>query len=318
MIKSYALQDKLLVPQEGNLAEAAWVDLHSPTPEEERAVEAALNFEIPTHEEMHEIEISSRLYTYKNTAYMTAVLPANSDSGDPAMGPVAFALTRTHLVTIRFHDPRVFTNFPARAQATHAEMDGPQDVLVGLLEAIIDRQADILERSARDIDRLSRDIFRPAQKGTPRDFQAVLEKVGQMGILNSNIRDSLLTMDRLSAFLMQILDKNQVEADLRARGKTLGSDLKSLADHANFLSDKITFLLDATLGLISIEQNGIIKIFSVAAVIFLPPTLIASLYGMNFVNMPELGWTYGYPFALGLMVLFAVLPYLYFKYKKWL
>src|SRR5690606_26947989 len=151
-----------------------------------------------------------------------------------------------------------------------------------------------------------------------RDHQSVLEKVGQMGILNSNIRDSLLTIARLAAFLMQILAKHEVDHALRARGKTLGSDVKSLADHADFLSDKITFLLDATLGLIKIEQNGIIKIFSVAAVIFLPPTVVASLYGMNFDNMPELHWTYGYPYALGLMVMCAVLPYLYFKYKKWL
>lgn len=318
MINAFSLQDGLLTPQQSRLDGAVWVDLSSPTAEEEQLVEKALNFEIPTHEEMHEIELSSRLYTYNNAVYMTAVLPANADSGDPIMGPVAFVLTPTHLVTMRFHDPRVFTSFPGRALATKAEMDGPHSVLISLLESVIDRQADILERSARDIDRLSRDIFRPAQKNQTRNFQNVLEKIGQMGNLNSNIRDSLLTMERLTAYLLQILTKHEVGAPLHARSKTIGSDVKSLADHAKFLSDKITFLLDATLGLINIEQNNIIKIFSVAAVIFLPPTVIASLYGMNFVNMPELEWTYGYPYALGLMVVFAVLPYVYFKYKKWL
>ena len=317
MIQCYSLDGNLLHPT-NTLADAVWVDAFNPTKEEETQLETAFGLDLPTLADMDEIELSSRLYTFENAAYMTAIVPANSDGGDPQMGPVTFVLTGNNLVTLRYHNPRVFTSFPPRAMTTRQEMKDSRDILVALLEAVIDRQADILERTARDIDRLSRDIFRPAQKGQNRDHQSVLEKVGQMGILNSNIRDSLLTIARLAAFLMQILAKHEVDHALRARGKTLGSDVKSLADHADFLSDKITFLLDATLGLINIEQNGIIKIFSVAAVIFLPPTVVASLYGMNFDNMPELHWTYGYLYALGLMVMCAVLPYLYFKYKKWL
>jgi magnesium transporter len=139
-----------------------------------------------------------------------------------------------------------------------------------------------------------------------------------MGNLNSNIRDSLLTFERLVAYLSQLLAKRDASPDMRERARTLVSDVKSLADHANFVASKITFLLDATLGLIGIEQNGIFKIFSVVSVIFLPPTLIASTFGMNFTHMPELSWEYGYAYAVGLMVTFAMLPYLFFKFKKWL
>ncbi len=318
MIQSYSIQNDVLTPNASGLADALWLDLDNPTPDEEAAVQAALNSAIPTREEMHEIEISSRLYTYNGATYMTAILPANSDTGDPVMGPVSFVLTPTHLVTIRYHDPHVFTSFPPRALATQMEMDGPSSVLVALLEAVIDRQADILERAAADIDLQSRGVFLPAKRGRNPDYQKVLEKIGQMGNLNSNIRDSLLTLDRLVAYLGQVLTKHNASPDLRDRARTLASDVKSLTDHANFVGSKITFLLDATLGLINIEQNGIIKIFSVVSVVFLPPTLIASMFGMNFMNMPELQWAYGYPYAIGLMVTFAVIPLLYFKYKKWL
>jgi len=318
MIQSYSLQNDVLTPNADRLADALWLDLDNPTPDEEAAVQAALNCDIPTREDMHEIEISSRLYTFNNATYMTAILPANSDNGDPVMGPVSFVLTPTHLVTIRYHDPRVFTAFPPRAMATQMEMDGPSSVLVALLEAVIDRQADILERAAAEIDLQSRAVFIPTKRGKNPDYQKVLEKIGQMGNLNSNIRDSLLTLDRLVTFLGQVLTKQNASPDLRDRARTLASDVKSLTDHANFVGSKITFLLDATLGLINIEQNGIFKIFSVVSVIFLPPTLIASMFGMNFTNMPELNWAYGYPYAIGLMITFAVLPFLYFKYKKWL
>lgn len=318
MIKSYSLQDGVLTLNTGDLAAAIWIEMSNPTAEEEAAVEAVLACDIPTQAEMNEIEISSRLYSFNHSTYMTAILPANSDSGDPVMGPVSFVLTPTHLVTIRYHDPRVFTSFPPRAHATRLEMDGPNAVLVALLEAVIDRQADILERAAAEIDQQSRGVFLPVKRGKNPDYQKVLEKIGQMGNLNSNIRDSLLTLDRLVTYLGQVLPKHDASPDLRERARTLASDVKSLTDHANFVGSKITFLLDATLGLINIEQNGIFKIFSVMSVIFLPPTLIASTFGMNFVHMPELQWVYGYPYAIGLMVTFVVLPLLYFKYKKWL
>jgi magnesium transporter len=146
----------------------------------------------------------------------------------------------------------------------------------------------------------------------------VLEQIGRKGDLTSHIRDSLVTLERLVGFLGHVAMQRKSGKDLRERLKTLSRDVRSLTDHSSFLSQKITFLLDATLGMINIEQNAIIKIFSVAAVVFLPPTLIASIYGMNFEEMPELDWLFGYPFAIALMILSAILPYLFFKRRGWL
>ena len=195
-----------------------------------------------------------------------------------------------------------------------------ESVLVALLEAIVDRLADILERAGRDIDQISRAVFRHrADKPTrSHDFQEMLEAIGRKGDLTSNIRDSLVTLERLVGFLCQAMLPRKNGRDMRDRVKTLARDIRSLEDHASFLSQKITFLLDATLGMINIEQNAIIKIFSVAAVVFLPPTLVASIYGMNFEFMPELGWHLGYPLALVVMIGSAILPYLYFKRRGWL
>ena len=179
----------------------------------------------------------------------------------------------------------------------------------------------MLERAGRDIDALSHDIFQSSEtKANKRDrnFQKVLQTIGSKEGLTSDIRDSLMTLQRLSGFLGNALGQDKNGKELRARVKVLTRDVMSLADHVTFLSQKITFLLDATLGMINIEQNGIIKIFSVAAVVFLPPTLVASVYGMNFEIMPELQWPLGYPLALGLMVLSAILPFWYFKRRGWL
>jgi len=317
MINAYHTEAGILRRDDTRLATALWVDLFCPTPEEEAAVEAALGIDAPTREEMEEIEVSSRLYMENGTAYLTAILPANADGDDPVMSPVSFVLTPTHLLTVRYHAPRVFETFPPRAEKTAQSLPDAATTLIALLDAVIDRQADILERAGRSVDRLSHDIFRKnKEKGS--DFQKILEDIGREGDLVSNIRDSLLTLERLIGFLANHAAQKGFRRDLRDRVKTLSRDARALSDHAGFLSGKITFLLDATLGMINIQQNAIIKIFSVAAVIFLPPTLIASIYGMNFSVMPELSWTWGYPFALGLMVLFAVLPYRYAKYRKWL
>lgn len=323
MIRSFAADAGRLKPlQDGAdaIAQAVWIDLLSPTPDEEAALESMLSVNIPTKEEMEEIEISSRLFTEDAAAFMTAILPANADGDDMEMYPVTFVLTPTHLITVRYHEPRAFRTFPVRAQKIAMGCDTAEGVLIALLEAVVDRLADILERAGRDIDAISRSIFRK-NSGKPTisaDLQNTIEAIGRKGDLTSNIRDSIVTMERLAGFMGQATLHRKRAKDTPERIKTLTSDIRSLADHAGFLSQKITFLLDATLGMINIEQNAIIKIFSVAAVVFLPPTLIASIYGMNFLHMPELEWQLGYPFALGLMVLSAILPYLFFKYRGWL
>jgi magnesium transporter len=304
----------------GHLDQVSWIDLVDPTEEEEKELERRLGINIPTRAEMEEIEISSRLYQDNGVAFMTATLPAQTEGENPQIAPVTFVLAGERLITVRYHEPSAFRSFPTRAEKVATGCEDGESILVSLLEAVVDRLADVLERAGHDIDRISRGVFQH-NGGKPtksRDFRKVLEDIGRKGDLTSNIRDSLMTLERLIGFLGHVTTQRKCSKEVRDRLKTLSRDIRSLSDHSSFLSQKITFLLDATLGMIGIEQNAIIKIFSVAAVVFLPPTLIASIYGMNFEAMPELKWLFGYPFAIGLMILSAILPYAYFKRRGWL
>ncbi len=323
MIRGFACQDGRLEGVDEVMAQldrVTWMDLVDPTRDEELALGRYLGIDIPTREEREEIEISSRLYHQDGAAFMTAILPAQTEGEVPLIAPVTFVLAGERLITIRQHEPRAFQTFPARAVKVSMACADGETILVALLEAIVDRLADVLEHVGRDIDRISHDVFQlhQAKPTKSRDFQKILEGIGRKGDLTSDIRDSLATLERLIGFLGHVTTQRKSSKDIRERVKTLARDVRSLADHASFLSQKNTFLLDATLGMINIEQNAIIKIFSVAAVVFLPPTLVASIYGMNFEAMPELHWVIGYPFAIGLMIISAILPYLYFKRRGWL
>ncbi len=317
MISVYSVTDGRL--QHGELAAlspaAVWVDLLEPAPEEEAAVERILGIAVPTREEMEEIEASSRLYRDGDTLYLTTPVVTNADSDDPQSTAVTFILGARSTVTVRYGNPQSFANFASRAGRQRGFAITGDAVLLGLLETITDRLADVLERIGGDLDALSRRIFRPTDAAS--DLQALLRAIGCHGDLTSKVRDSLLGIGRVVSFL-GIDNERLPHKDTRQRLKTVTRDVRSLNEHAAFLSTKIGFLQDATLGMISIQQNNIIKIFSVVAVVFLPPTLIASIYGMNFDRMPELSWPYGYAFALGLMVVSAILPYLYFKRRGWL
>ena len=321
MIEGYAGRDGRLVRITDDLPlGAVWLDVTGPDRAEEESLEAALGVDLPTREDMEEIEQSSRLYAEDGALYMTVMLPAGSESDAPEVAPVTFVLTPRHLVTIRYHAPKAFEMFLQRATKGASDCNGVETITLSLLEVMVDRLADVLERVGRDIEVISRSIFAKdgarARKGS--GWRSVLEEIGRKGDMVSTIRDSLGTLDRLTVFWGQRLRDAPDTRELRARLKDLTSDVRGLEDHSAFMSQKISFLMDATLGLIGIEQNGIIKIFSVASVVFLPPTLIASIYGMNFDLMPELSWPYGYPAALGAMILSAVLPYVYFKRRGWL
>ena len=317
MIASYRLTEGRLAGPAAPLHEALWIDLFRPSADEEADVETLVGFDVPTREDMAEIEASSRLYFEDGAAVMTAILPAHADGDDPEMEPVSFVLTADRLVTVRYHEPRSFATFAARAQKGGIASAEPAALLVALLEVIVDRIADITERAASEIDGISRRIFRDT-KSAGRDYQALLEEIGRKGDLISKIMDSLLTLERLDRFLSHVTVQRKAGKDLRERVKTLSRDVGSLIDHGNFVAGKVTFLLDATLGMISIEENKINKILSIVAAVFLPPTLIASIYGMNFQNMPELAWPFGYPLALILMVCTAGGTFLFFKRKGWL
>jgi magnesium transporter len=295
-----------------------WIDLLNPTADEETTLEAQLGVDIPTREEMQRLEVSGRLYKEDDAVVMTATLPARTDSDDLLMEAVAFVITRDKLVTVRYHEPRVFKTFPQRAIQSNLGCAGGGAVLVALLEATVDRTTDILERAEQEVDAISRAIFRSEQsRSVRRDLMKTLQLIGRKGDLCSNIQVSLLSLQRLSGFYGHILAE-KANKEQRGRVRTVEHYLESLSDHSSFVSQKVTFLLDATLGMINIEQSNIIKIFSIAAGVFLPPTLIASIYGMNFTFMPELRWEYGYPLAGLLMLASAVLPFWYFKRRGWL
>jgi magnesium transporter len=307
-------------------ADALWIDLTMPSAAEIAAIERAFAIEIPTREEMHEIEASSRLYTDHGALFMTTPVLHRAATDVPESGAATFVLLPDRLITVRFIDPLPFAVFSRRAERDPAIAATPQMILLGILEGIADRLADVLEVAAADMERVSRDVFRtPARQPGKRrsaetrhsgaDLQNVLFRVARCGDIGTKARDSLLGLSRLTLFLSA---QAELRKDTKLRLKTLTRDIASITDHANFLGGKVNFLLDATLGLINIEQNAIIKIFTVAAVAFLPPTLIASIYGMNFQFMPELEWEFGYPFAIALMVLSAVLPFWYFRRRGWL
>jgi magnesium transporter len=293
---------------------AVWIDLVNPVPAEVSRVQALLAVEIPSREDMQEIEYSSRLYSEDGAEFLTVAAVTQLDADEPVMTPISFILKGSTLVTVRYAEPKPFLGFTMRAQKSHGVACATgQLVMYGLLEAMIDRMADALERVGAEIDGISRGVFRapPAQAAVKsRNLQQVIQQIGRKGDLITMVRESLVSFYRLLTYHTAIDESDkQHRKEGRARIKLLQRDISSLSDHATFLSNKINFLLDATLGLINLEQNQIIKIFSIAAVVFLPPTLVASIYGMNFDHMPELKWLLGYPWALGLMLISAILPF---------
>ncbi len=312
--------DGLRLAGPGDTANPIWIDLINPDQAELDAASGAHGVEMPTRADMEEIEHSSRLYIENGVAFLTATLPEGADTDDPSLAPVTFVVASNRLITIRHHEPRSFVTFPDQAHKAPIACTTVDGVLLGILDAITDRLADVLERAKREIDALSRAIFRRSEtpQAKSNGFQHTLEQIGRKGDLVSKIRECLTSLERLIGFLGQVTLQRKSDKDVRGNIKSLARDIHSLIEYTEFLADKITLLLNATLGMINIEQSGIIKIFSVAAVVFLPPTLIASIYGMNFKFMPELSWWFGYPFAIVLMILAAILPYLFFKRKGWL
>jgi magnesium transporter len=297
---------------------AVWIDLVAPTAQEDRLVSDLLGIDVPTREEMQEIEVSSRLYIENGARFMTATLMCHSDSPTPKSTPVTFILTGHRLATVRYDEPRPFAIVSHKLGRACSPRVSGETVLMDLLDAVIDRAADILERVGAEIDQVSHTIFEPEKDAGPPSYHEVLKALGRKGDLTSKVRESLVSVGRLVLFIANESEDLKWPKESRAQLKSMQRDLTSLTDHASYITNKVTFLLDAMLGVVNIQQNNIIKIFSVAAVVFLPPTLIASIYGMNFKHMPELAEHYGYPIALVSMVLAAVLPYMFFKWKKWL
>jgi magnesium transporter len=299
---------------------AVWLDLLEPTIAEEKLIESHLAIDVPTREEMKEIEASNRLYEDNGALYMTATVAAKLDTDQPVSTAVTFILKGNTLVTNRYLDTKPFNQFIGYAQTHPASCQNGVAIMAGVMEAVVERIADILERVGGDLDATSANIFARSGSVTPtsRDLRSMIERIGFSGDLNSKARESLVSLGRVLMFMQQATIPD-LSNELRNRFRSISRDVLSLSDHSSFLGSKISFLLEATLGLISVEQNNIIKIFSVAAVLFLPPTLIASIYGMNFHLLPDLPGRYGnFFFSIGLMIASMGVTYAVFKRKGWL
>ncbi len=319
---------------QGNLIEAdfsaaalpdgiVWIDLLDPTPEEVAFVAKVTGLQVPTVAELSEIETSSRMRTEDGAIYLS--MPAvNRREGQSGTTPLGFVLTRERLVTVRFAPLRAFDAFTSEICTPHTIHPSSAGAFVGLLEAIVGRMADVLEQVGADLDAISHRVFRAEDPKTDgkaparmeRDLRERLRAVGRAGDLISTIRDSLAGAGRIAPYVAGH-GASWMPEDVKPALETLRLDVVSLSDYDSYLTGKVHFLLDATLGLINIEQNNIIKVLTVATVIFLPPTLIASWYGMNFKNIPEYDWSFGYPYAILLALLTSVLPLLWFRVRGW-
>lgn len=322
MLAIYDAQGQGLAKREAadSCEAAVWIDLVNPTKEEEASVERMLGIEIPTREELGEIELSSRIYSEDGAHFLTATVIHQGDTPAPLTTTITFILTDKRLVTVRYAEPKAFPIFLSRAGKGETTCGSAMAIMVGILEAVIDRQADLVERLQLETEKAASTIFDlKGGAGTrQRRYDVVLKQLGKAGETASKARESLLSLERVLTYMTHLANTRREDDGVRRRIKTETRDVVALSDHITYLSGRQTFMLEAVIGMVSIEQNQIIKLFSVAAVMLMPPTLVASVYGMNFKHMPELEWQLGYPFALLLMVLGAVLPFFYFKRKGWL
>jgi magnesium transporter len=298
--------------------DVVWIDLLKPSSAETAFVERTTGLHVPTFADLSEIESSSRLRAQDSVLYLSAPAVHSATAVDPQSTPVGFVLNPDLLVTVRFESLNAFSAFAQAPRGSAAE------VFTGLVEAIVDRIADVLEHIAAELDVLSHRLFRsghvdaetphrPAREAA--DLRVILRRVGSSGDLISKIRDSLLGLGRIVPYVASLA--TWLPDAVKPRLETLRHDIISLSDYDAHLVNKVQLLLDATLGLINVEQNNIIKVLTIVSVVGVPPTLVASMYGMNFHNMPELDWSWGYPYGLALIAISAVGPLLWFRWRGW-
>ena len=302
-------------------AEAVWIDLLSSSAEEQAAVEAATKLRLPTKADIEEIESSSRVYLENGALYLSTPILTGADCLKDTPTMLGMVLTADRLVTQRFAPSRGFDSLAKSiAQVRPPSAD---DVFLRVLEMIVDHTADALERASAELEAISRAAFRVERPSrikhqeTSRDLRTGLRRLGQMSDGISHLRDTLLGLGRIAAFVQETGHAWQLK-DAPARLNAVRGDVISLNDYQGHLAAKVQFLLDATLGFISIQQNDIVKTLTIVSVVGVPPVLIAGIYGMNFKLMPELGWHLGYPFALALIVASGLLPLGWLKWRGWM
>jgi magnesium transporter len=297
-------------------ANVVWIDLLKPEPDEVAFVKRTTGLEI---------ESSSRLRNRNGALYLSAPLVFRADSDQPLTTAVGLVLTQERLITVRFEELTSFNTFISRDLAAETNPLSSAAVFAGLMDAITDRLADVLENIAAELDALSHRLFRssatePIARSAPAresaDLRVILRRVGNSGDLASRIRDSLLGIGRIVPYVSG-LAADWLPPEIKPRLETVRQDVLSLSDYDAHIVNKVQLLLDATLGLINVEQNNIIKVLTIVSVVGIPPTLVASIYGMNFKGMPELDWVWGYPYGLAVIGLSAILPLAWFKWRGW-
>jgi magnesium transporter len=324
MITVYDAADGKLKPRTefGDLSNGStWIDLLNPAEDEDKRIEQALGVEVPTRSEMREIEASNRFYTDNGAYYMTGVILHNSAQDVPMTSVITFILVGSRLITVRYADPRAFSLYVARTAKGDPACNTGAGVMIGLIEMLIEREADLIEKVQDEVERMAPVVFgqkTAGQSTNARRLDVLLRTVGKEGDITARAQESAMSIHRLLMYFANAVRERGDDKRIMTRIETSNHDITSLMESLRFLSARTTFLLDATLGMISNEQNQIIKLFSVMAVMLMPPTLVASIYGMNFKHMPELDHPWGYPLALLLMFVSGLLPYLYFRRKGWL
>lgn len=320
MINVFVLQNGRLnqvpIESKADLENVApiWVDMTDPTEEERSWVKSTYDVTMPDEDDVKDIEASARYYEAENgDLHLRTDFRIDDDEGPSQTITVAFILTRNMLFSMHPEDLPVFRLVRMRARSRPGSITDYKDVLLDLYATDAEYSADALEGIYRNLEEVSSKVLQ--EEFTDQDAASTLSTIAKEEDLNGRIRRTMMDTRRAVSFLMRgrLLDSDQFE-----EARQILRDIESLDGHTSFLFEKINFLMDATVGFININQNKIIKIFSVASVAFLPPTLIASIYGMNFRILPELAWDFGYPFALVLMVASALAPFWYFRHRGWL
>jgi magnesium transporter len=304
------------------LSRSLWIDLLDATPDEIDRVQKATGFAVPTEAAVSEIETSSRLASRDGALYLSMPLVKLSDDG-PRSVSAGFILTQERLVTIRFAANRIFETYASQLPRGSNAHDTGAHVFVGLMEAIVDRQADALEQVSADLDTISHSIFamgadqEGGRKAEDATLRHTLGRLGHLGDLISHVRETQVGAARIVPYVAA-MSEEWLPKGLKPRLATLRRDIASVSDFDTHLNDKLQFLLDATLGFINIAQNNVMKVMTIASVVGIPPVLIVGVYGMNFKNIPELDWVYGYAWGWGLIILTTIIPLAVFRWRKWI
>ncbi len=293
------------------LANAVWVDAHEPSEEERENLNTFLRAELPESDDVEEIEFSARYFQDSAGIHVHSLFLSPGESGRHNTVTVAFILQDKRLLTVRDGDLADFRLLRMRARRGQVHVSSPQDLLITMFEQKVENLADALEDIHRKLEEVSHMVLEDADA----ELEDAIDRLAKLEDSNGKIRLCLMDTQRSISFMQRHLREH---FELQETAREIKRDVDTLMSHTAFLFDKINFLMDSTQGFINIEQNQIIKTFSIAAVIFLPPTVVASLYGMNFEFMPHIHWQYGFELGLCLMVLSALAPYWYFKSKDWL